>query len=846
MPEASNRERDLVLAPNEFALISDQTKGHIVVYVGPCKTSLANTDQPVVFNDRTKRFERCNLEQSISIFSTAPEGWYLNLKNPAKDSHQPRTFGPNNLPELNIGRKVNIPGPVSFSLWPGQMVRIIQGHHLRSNQYLVVRVYDEEAAKANWKKAVIKPQTPAPSDGVTPGTAPAIPPVPSDPKSGAVDPASDVPELTMGKQLVIKGTDVSFYIPPTGIEVVRDARDTYVREAVTLERLEYCILLDEDGNKRYIQGPAVVFPRPTEAFVEKNGSRKFKAIELNEISGLYIKVIAPYKGEDGVEHKVGEELFITGKNQMIYFPRPEHAIIKYGEQEIHYAVAIPAGEGRYFLNRNTGKVTLKRGPCMFLPDPRQEVIVRRILEPKQCALWFPGNQEALEYNVRLKNIAKAQHADAYLPDGEARTKLPSPAPVPVRPGSPIAPTAEPLAEGHAGDDFTRKRGFTQPRTITLDTKYEGAVAIDIWTGYAVLVVGRAGERRVIAGPQTYLLEYDEALESLELSTGTPKSDDNKIKTAYLRVLHNKVSDVIEAETNDLCRVRLKLSYRVNFEGDSSRWFNVENYVKFLTDHMRSLVRHAVKQHRIEEFYATAIRVIRDTILGSSGADSKRAGRSFAENGMHIYDVEVLDVKIGDEAIEKLLIDAQHSVVKQTLEIASQKRQLEFTQQNETIRQQIAEAQSRTKQQEFELLTLEAKSQLLLNLAKIESETESRKRTLDAKLSDQATLGKIDSAELSRKKEAYDLELEITRRRLALKLEEIKTETEAVIGKAGAVSPKLIAAMQAFSDKALAERMAHSMAPLAILGGRSVADVFSQLLKGTVLEGVLKSASESEQ
>ena len=30
-------------------------------------------------------------------------------------------------------------------------------------------------------------------------------------------------------------------------------------EAVTLERLEYCILLDEDGNKRYIRGPAVVF-----------------------------------------------------------------------------------------------------------------------------------------------------------------------------------------------------------------------------------------------------------------------------------------------------------------------------------------------------------------------------------------------------------------------------------------------------------------------------------------------------------------------------------------------------------------------------------------------------------
>ena len=55
----------------------------------------------------------------------------------------------------------------------------------------------------------------------------------------------------MGKNMIIQGTDVSFYIPPTGIEVVPDRRGQYVRDAV-LERLEYCILLNEDGNKRYI------------------------------------------------------------------------------------------------------------------------------------------------------------------------------------------------------------------------------------------------------------------------------------------------------------------------------------------------------------------------------------------------------------------------------------------------------------------------------------------------------------------------------------------------------------------------------------------------------------------
>ncbi len=50
-------------------------------------------------------------------------------------------------------------------------------------------------------------------------------------------------------------------------------------------------------------------------------------------------------------------------------------------------------------------------------------------------------------------------------------------------------------------------------------------------------------------------------------------------------------------------------------------------------------------------------------------------------------------------------------------------------------------------------------------------------------------------------------------------------------------------MQAFGDKALAEKLAESMAPLAILGGKSIAEVFAQLVKGTTLEGILKKKTE---
>ncbi len=840
MPEDGRRERDLILAPNEHAFILDETKGNIVNYVGPHKTSLANTDQPVTFNDKTKRFVRCTLEQAIHLFAIAPEGWYVMLKNPPKDGNPPTPGTANSLPQLDIGRKVNISGPVAFAPWPGQMTRVIQGHHLRSNQYLIVRVYDEEAARANWGEAVIKPQTGATGEPPKGGEG-------GEPTEAAeVKPDVETPDLTMGKLLVIKGTEVSFYIPPTGVEVVPDRNKKYVRDAVTLERLEYCILLDEDGNKRFIIGPAVVFPKPTETFIRKDGSRKFRAIELNEISGLYIKVIAPYK-EGKKDYKVGDELFVTGKDQMIYFPRPEHAIIRYGDREVHYAVAIPAGEARYVLDRVTGKIRLAKGPSMLLADPRQEVIVRRVIDPRLVEIWFPGNQEALAYNRQLMSMVRKEKGEEFVSERQVEQALSKAEEIEELQAYELLEEelAIGIEEEFAGDEFNRKQQFTPPRTITLDTKYEGAVAISVWTGYAVLVVSKTGERKVIVGPKTDLLEYDELLETVQLSTGTPKTDAKLLKTVYLRVLHNKVSDIVEAETQDLCPVSLYLKFRVNFEGKPEQWFNVEDYVKFLTDHTRSMLRNAIKQHGIEEFYSNSIQIIRDTLLSTANEEGKRRGLIFEENGMRVYDVEVLDVTIEDKKIAELLVQSQHAAVQQALQLVAEQRNLNFRQQQEGIKREIAQAEGETQQTLITLQIEEITKRLNLNLAKIQLDAETEKEKLDAKLTQQAALDSIHNAELAREKVRYELELNVAEQRLKQQIEELQAQVKAVVDKAGAVSPQFIAAMQAFSDKALAERMAETMAPLAILGGKSVADVFGQLVEGTVLEGVLTKHAAAE-
>jgi major vault protein len=419
-----------------------------------------------------------------------------------------------------------------------------------------------------------------------------------------------------------------------------------------------------------------------------------------------------------------------------------------------------------------------------------------------------------------------------------------------RAGAPAATTEAPApakksVTAFAGDDFDRKASFSRPRSIILDTRYDGAVAISPWTGYAVQVVSKTGERKVVVGPATYLLAYDEVLQTMDLSTGTPKTDEKLHKTVYLRVLYNKVSDVVEAETADLVSIRIRLSYRLNFEGDPSRWFNVENYVKFLTEHLRSLLRAAVKNHRVQDLHPRAVPIVRDVILGPQGEGGKRPGRLFAENGMRIYDVEVLDIAIGDTDIEKLLVEAQHAAVEQTLSLGNERRRLDLVREKEAIEREIHQIEAATSQARAvaEKTVIDAKR--AVELAKIASEAACAKERLTTRWGEQEALDAVNAAELGRMRAQKAAELEGAERDLALRLRAVEADVHAVAEKARAVTPELIAALQAFGDRALAEKMAESMAPLAILGGESVSDVLARLLQGTKLARVLGEGSSAE-
>lgn len=785
MAEERTRERDLVLGPNEYSYVRDETKGNVNIYCGSYKASLSQTDQPVILNKEGKFVPALNLDVAKQQFVIVKQNNYVVLENPEINGLFPKTGTVSNSSELKVGKKVNIAGPTTFPLWPGQIATVIEGHKLKSNQFLVVRVYSEEEAKENWNKSIIS----------------------SENDSNVFD----VKNLRIGKLFIIKGTDVSFYIPPTGIEVVKDSSGEYIRNAVTLERLEYCILLDENGNKRFEKGPAVVFPTSTETFIERDESPKLKAVELNDVKAIYVKVIAPYV-ENGIEFEEGQELLITGKDQKFYFPRAEHAIIKYGKNEVQFAVTIPAGEGRYVLDRNSGDIKTVKGPQVFLPDPRKEILVKRILTENQVSLWFPGNLKAKEINTEIASTAKAKYINAktskpYQRDSSSVYASPSELNKPVEVESFGSSKKSSILEDSFSDAFNRSTTYAPPPSISLDTKYEGAVMVDVWPGYAVQVKNKTGNKRIEVGPVHLILDFDETLEEIYLPNG--------IKTVFLPIKDNSMMIQVFARTSDNENVIGLVSVQYDFMSEND-WFKTLDLHSLMMKNIHDNIRTVISTKSSTEMYSSDVEISEDYL-------------TLFSNGMKINSIKIEDVKFENNKLVLMFKDSIDSL-----------RLLELEKQT-----------SKTKAEKETLILNETKAKIANELDLIKSQkelVELRAELESLKLKKQK---ESDFEKANNEKELETLKVERDSIRTSFEAEKIHTfnalnadalmkEVQAYVEKAKAISPELAIVLKEASNKNFIAKLTENLGLEALMKDTSIVKVMENKLGGVELNDILKN------
>jgi len=154
----------------------------------------------------------------------------------------------------------------------------------------------------------------------------------------------------MGSLLINQGTDVRVLQSRlTGMEVVWDGTSkdevidpSWCARPSARGASSTASLLDQGRQTSgIVHGPDVVFPRTAEVFMERQvklgeGRGRVEVCvsprhRSHEHSGIYVKVI------QGVRQACrSEELFITATSEdSIYPPAIEHAIIKYGDREVH-------------------------------------------------------------------------------------------------------------------------------------------------------------------------------------------------------------------------------------------------------------------------------------------------------------------------------------------------------------------------------------------------------------------------------------------------------------------------------------------------------------------------------
>jgi major vault protein len=919
---AEERKRELPLPPGTHAYVLDSTKGIVKLFVGPTVINQTQGDRPVRFNKTTFKFDECSLEESLQQNLVVPEGFYAVLTNPAKDRTTGKLIYPGEgqtqaTPDLAIGLKENIPGPVNFALFPGQTCEVRRGHQLRSNEYLRIKIYNEDKAKENWSKAVIKVATSTAESGepvkvVTDLTAKPLEEKKVEHQSISAKAPAD---LVVGKQYNILGTEVAFYIPPTGVSVVPEGEDTtgkevFVRQAETLEQLEYSILVDENGNKDYPKGPSVVFPKPTQEFLvarkpdgsviaDENGLplRKFKAIEMNSLQGIQLKFAKNgelvYANGDKEPYSAGDEKFITGAKMPIYYPEEGHTLVRYDGKTIHYAVAVTEGEAKYVLVRETGDVKLVPGPTMLLPDPVKETIVWRPLSEREARTWFPGSTghgspESIAWNEKLRQEAgnSPTTRQGVVSEGQLdKGGIPAAYYSLSNNASPEAFLGASMERGASynkgvqtrarsssmqesrqgkdqqavvGDVAERKSTYNEPRTIILGGRVKGVPTIKVQPGYAVNVIKSDGRRDAVVGPKTVLMGFSDTLDILRLSTGKPKNTDRLFETVYLNVYNNKVTDIIDdVETSDHVVVSLKLIYTVNFEGDASKWFTIENYVKHLCDHVRSVLKGAIRKLTIEEFYRNSSDIIRDIILGVKAANvsattdastppatpAKRAGMFFAENGMRITDVDALKTQIADASIAALLAKSQQDVVRQNIELGLKQKALEVTQKYQTIERLSAEAVWQTEARKLELEAMKVDGALKLSLAQVDAEKSKTEEEEELQKLMNALEDLKFTAQLNRNIAAGEateaLKLLQQNREIAL----LDKQVEAVKAQMLAVQPGLIEALTSVSAKETLIKVASEMSFHQMFGADNAVDFIQKTFAGTPLQGIIDGVVE---
>jgi len=901
--------RKIPVTERQFLWVQDDDKGEVTLHVGPTMVSPTAADR-VVVDDGEGGF-REDLSGRPQQMIELSDGQYAVLFNPLVDNEGGLNgrfrAGRNESRPLRNGTRAMIPGPCSFYLRPGQTVDVRDAHELASNQYLVVKVYGEvdtsapyfqvtarsatitrataespmeagatapdgEASAVSLKRGQlivirgldtqfyipptgldIVPDTSVDESGATLSASAAqrllaaLAPPPAEPSAATLAraeaafdeeaPAAEdarparrgaavvdqsarsrqrVPAAAPAAPAPASPSPMPMPQPQTLSElsalatvrraIEREARQArLVRQAVVLGEKEYCVIVDADGKREIKVGPARVFPGPYDVFmVEGSRNRVYDAYELLPQRALWLRIIAPISREDlaanlprgfalDKEHYYpGDELLLTGVSTFF---------VPFNEIEV--------------LSPQTGQAVVG--------NDHRSVFIEAIGIDQKSGIYV---RDLTTGEVRL-----VRGKLSYLVDPRKEVQITRTVPLEswnlwITANEPHKRTGAPV---------------TTP----------WALSIAVPHNMAALATSADGQR-VILGPCVDLLGYEETLTPILLSTGTPKSDQDPLRTCFLRVAGNRITDVIRVETLDFVAISVRVSLSVTFLPEQKdRWFNHENYIQVLADHLRSIVRSRCRTLPLSTLWPQIPAVIRDTILGEKTAGGGRPGRAFPENGTVVTEVEVLGADIVDPKIADLMLRVQSEFVQLQIGDRQAEEALTSARLRADVERQRMELAAAAKEREAKLAELTRRLAQEAAAAKLRDEegyarerqafADTREaealaarlgRDHDEKEAERAHLLKFAEARAAVKRLVDGADVETQRKLRELEVMVIQAESAATVAERQAVQAGLVEALTGLGDKVLLAEVAENMNLVSLFKGKDVGTILAEVLGGT--------------
>lgn len=581
-----------------------------------------------------------------------------------------------------------------------------------------------------------------------------------------------------------------------------------IRNAVVLGEKDYCVIVDADGKREIKLGPARVFPGPYDTFMTVGSrSRVYDAYELLPQRALWLRIISAISKEELTRKLPRGFSFEKEIAKDHYYPGDEILL---------------SGVSTFFFPFNEIEVLSPDTGQAVVGNDHERVFIEAIGIDQKSGIYV---RDLATGEVRL-----VRGKQSYLVDPRKEVQ--------------ITRTVPPA-------DWNLWIASSEPHKATsaaVTTPW--AISVVVPNNAAVMVT-MAQSRRVVEGPCVTLLGYEESLCPLSLSTGTPKSDASPLRTCFLRTVGNRVSDMIVIETADFVKIAIVVSYTVTFASENKdRWFNHENYIQMMVDHLRSIIRGRCRTLSLSAIWPQIHTTVRDTVLGER-KDGQRPGRVFAENSTVVTEVEVLSATIEAPEVADLMKRVQTQSV--TLQIGDRQAQEHMLSQKlrAVVDAEVQALAEEAKTREARLHDLARRLTHERSLAEAKDQeivARERQALADARLAEgqRAALARdheSKAAELgyladhAHGRAAADrllatVEIEALAAKTEHELRVVAAHSQAIVAERQAVQRGLVEAMTALGDKIMLGQVAENMNLVSLFKGKDVGTILSEVLGGT--------------